>query len=601
LSTPPRLSQLALAALGLGTALTLGSAAYHTAHVALPAAMRAGLARSLGIEPAAVTLGAVRLGVGGLVIDDLACGRLAARRARYTPTLGAVLGGRLEGRLVLEQLVLEDPPLSSSSIEIDRVEVGHTELALDAQSVRVRAHDLRLLLVDESSPGQIAELGFELDRRQRALRRVAFTGLSIGPVKGLAGAGHAEGDHLSLRAAAPGARVTASLSPAGTEITVELERCLLAWGESVAARGSVPQGRLLVSGPLHLSTTQQPDAPLRFDAALRIDEGELAIPALAPSAIAAGGFRLGGHGTLQRSDEGTSWNVALQLAHEALALEIEGRLVRDATERALDLSVRQPRTDCQALLAALPAAVRRALDGIAVDGELGAFMRVHLPFDDLAQLTLDGDLDLGCRVPSEPPLADVGRLRGAVLPGAVNADSTPRRFELGPANPSYRMLEQIPARVASTFIEGEDGRFWRHRGLDLQQIRRALAHDVEIGAPGRGGSTITQQVAKNLFLSGERTFGRKLEESVLSWRLESRLGKRRILELYLNLVELGPGVYGVAEGARHWFKKELSAITADEAAQLAALLPAPRRGMDAAFQRRLIALRERLPGLRPYP
>jgi monofunctional biosynthetic peptidoglycan transglycosylase len=148
-------------------------------------------------------------------------------------------------------------------------------------------------------------------------------------------------------------------------------------------------------------------------------------------------------------------------------------------------------------------------------------------------------------------------------------------------------------------VEAEDGRIWQHHGIDLGCIRRAMAHDLEIGAPGRGGSTITQQVAKNLFLSGERTLGRKLEESALAWRLEARLGKRRILELYLNLVELGPGVYGLAEGARRWFGKDVAALTPDEAAQLAALLPAPRRGMDDAFRRRLAQLRARLPGLQP--
>ncbi len=166
---------------------------------------------------------------------------------------------------------------------------------------------------------------------------------------------------------------------------------------------------------------------------------------------------------------------------------------------------------------------------------------------------------------------------------------------LGPANASFRRLDQIPRVVVETFVEAEDGRFWQHRGVDLAQLRRALAHDVEIGAPGRGGSTITQQVAKNLFLSGERTIGRKLDESVLAWRLESVLGKRRILELYLNLVELGHWVYGVQEGAQHWFHKNVSALDADEAARLAALLPAPRAGMDAAFDLRLKQLRGRLP------
>ncbi len=83
---------------------------------------------------------------------------------------------------------------------------------------------------------------------------------------------------------------------------------------------------------------------------------------------------------------------------------------------------------------------------------------------------------------------------------------------------------------------------------------------------------------------------------MLAWRLEQQLGKRRVLELYLNLIELGPGVYGVAEGAQHWFHKDVATLSADEVGALAALLPAPRRGMDEAFQKRYAQLRARLPG-----
>src|SRR6185437_6297926 len=104
----------------------------------------------------------------------------------------------------------------------------------------------------------------------------------------------------------------------------------------------------------------------------------------------------------------------------------------------------------------------------------------------------------------------------------------------------------------------------------------------------RGASTITQQVAKNLWLGGERTIGRKLEEAVLAWRLEQVLDKRRILEL-------GPGVYGIQDASEKYFGKLPDELSSDEAAQLAALLPAPRRGMDAFWQKRYRALAARMP------
>jgi penicillin-binding protein 1A len=100
---------------------------------------------------------------------------------------------------------------------------------------------------------------------------------------------------------------------------------------------------------------------------------------------------------------------------------------------------------------------------------------------------------------------------------------------------------------------------------------------------------------KNLFLSGERTAARKLEEAVLTWRMEQLVPKRRILELYLNLVEFGPGIHGVGEAAERYFGKEPEELSVDEAAQLAALLPAPRRGMDAAWKKRYQSLKNRLP------
>ena len=148
------------------------------------------------------------------------------------------------------------------------------------------------------------------------------------------------------------------------------------------------------------------------------------------------------------------------------------------------------------------------------------------------------------------------------------------------------------------FLVAEDGRFFSHHGFDVERIGHALAADLDAGRFDRGASTITQQVAKNLWLGGERTVGRKLEEAVLAWRLEQVLDKRRILELYLNLVELGPGVYGIQDAAEKYFGKLPDELSSDEAAQLAALLPAPRRGMDAFWQKRYRALAARMPSER---
>jgi monofunctional biosynthetic peptidoglycan transglycosylase len=124
-------------------------------------------------------------------------------------------------------------------------------------------------------------------------------------------------------------------------------------------------------------------------------------------------------------------------------------------------------------------------------------------------------------------------------------------------------------------LVAEDINFFSHRGFDLGEIRLALTDTLEDGKPLRGASTITQQLAKNLWLSPSRNPLRKLEETILTWQLERTLGKRRILELYLNVAEFGPGVYGVEAASRRYFAKPAAALTDDEAAELAASLPSP--------------------------
>ena len=135
----------------------------------------------------------------------------------------------------------------------------------------------------------------------------------------------------------------------------------------------------------------------------------------------------------------------------------------------------------------------------------------------------------------------------------------------------------IAPGVKRAVLVAEDINFFSHRGFDLGEIRIAVTRAIEDVEAPRGASTITQQLAKNLWLSPSRNPFRKLEEAILTWQLERTLPKRRILELYLNVVELGPGVYGVEAASRRYFAKPASAVTDDEAAELAAGLPSPAR------------------------
>ncbi len=138
-------------------------------------------------------------------------------------------------------------------------------------------------------------------------------------------------------------------------------------------------------------------------------------------------------------------------------------------------------------------------------------------------------------------------------------------------------LSHIAPCMQRAVVLSEDARFWTHHGIDWQQLEDALRQSFAAGRIKRGASTITQQVARNLYLSDQRSLRRKLKEWILARRLENHLSKKRILELYLNFAEWGNGVFGIEAAARTWFGKSAAILDPAEAAVLTAMLPLPRK------------------------
>ena len=149
-------------------------------------------------------------------------------------------------------------------------------------------------------------------------------------------------------------------------------------------------------------------------------------------------------------------------------------------------------------------------------------------------------------------------------------------FKVGPKNVHWAPLAAIPDELKWAVIVAEDANFYEHGGIDVSAVKEAIKYDLKRKRMALGASTITQQLAKNLFLSRDKSIRRKLREVVVAQLLERELTKGRILELYLNVVELGPLVYGVGHGARYHFGKPVSLLTPAESAFLAAMLPGPR-------------------------
>lgn len=149
-------------------------------------------------------------------------------------------------------------------------------------------------------------------------------------------------------------------------------------------------------------------------------------------------------------------------------------------------------------------------------------------------------------------------------------------FVLGPRNRRWTPIGAIAPSMRKAVVAAEDAKFYSHEGVDYDAMKAALKTDIEKRRFARGGSTITQQLAKNVFLSREKTINRKVKEVVLAWRIDDVLSKSRILELYLNVVELGPMIFGVGHASQYYFGKPASALTIRESAFLAAMLPGPR-------------------------
>jgi len=136
----------------------------------------------------------------------------------------------------------------------------------------------------------------------------------------------------------------------------------------------------------------------------------------------------------------------------------------------------------------------------------------------------------------------------------------------------------ISPYLIKAVLIGEDDKFWQHEGFDYEAMQKAVEKDIKAKKFKLGGSTISQQLAKNLFLSPSKNPIRKIREAIITWRMERTLSKKRLLELYLNVAEWGDrGIFGIEAASRHYYGKSASALGPEEASRLAAVLPNPRK------------------------
>jgi len=234
------------------------------------------------------------------------------------------------------------------------------------------------------------------------------------------------------------------------------------------------------------------------------------------------------------------------------------------------------RMKAQDLFDSLPAEAFEALRGVRANGSFAFSLSLELDFGDLSQMKLDIAPDVKDLVILDPGQGVNLQLLNQDFYHRIEVPSGKVVERLvGPSSPAWVSLDHVPKHLIDALLTSEDAQFFTHRGFSLSAMKRSLKVNLERGGFYQGASTLSQQLAKNLFLPSEKTIVRKIQEAFITWQMERFFTKEKILELYLNVVEWGPDCYGLKEAAIHYFGKTPEELSPLESAYLVTILPNP--------------------------
>ncbi len=278
---------------------------------------------------------------------------------------------------------------------------------------------------------------------------------------------------------------------------------------------------------------------LDADGHLRVDDAEIDI----------GAAHLRTHGNVEETDDHFAVAVAIDVAPTA----------------------------CQTLLESVPPGLLPLVRSTHMTGTFGATSRLVFDTRALDKLELDYTIDDRCRVSEVPQELSRDRFASSFTYRTYHPDGTPGETLAGPGTTAWAELVDISPYMIAAVLTTEDGAFYKHHGFNHAAIRGSVAANLKARRFVRGASTITMQLTKNLFLSREKTLSRKLEEVILTDYLEQEFTKNEMMELYLNVIEFGPDVYGVVGAAEYYFGRKPFELNVPECFFLASLMPSPVR------------------------
>lgn len=544
-------------------------------------AERVGGALSFGAELGRASDAEREIQARGVVVGFSAAGGHRRLVRLETSSLELVLRGQAE---------VEDAPAPSSAGHGAEPEPGGS-----AQKVATDA---------PGAPG--GELATSRAERLRALRALGLPLLR----EGLADGASLTLDGVAVRVERGPERL--SFGPSRVVVARQGEALQVSLAPSAAEAGVTPLAVSLalplVAGPLHVAAR---GGPVSF-ASLGVRAGQLGLRDVEQATLAVDGaadlsedfesVELDGKVTvrglrLQRKElspqpvgpwsfeaalkararlDGSELRVlSSELHFGEVRAELSGLVESGSQRRRVEGRLRVPLSGCQSVLEAMPNGLLPLVRDMKLSGSFGVDLQVRYdqqkPQDTRVALSVQNE----CRVREVPSELSAHRFEQPFLRGVKAPDGSPMTIDGGPGTPSWVSIDDISRHMETAILICEDAGFHAHAGFDFHALENAIKDDLKQGRFARGASTVSMQLAKNLYLGQEKTLGRKLQEALLTLLLEQQLDKRRILELYLNIVELGPGLYGVGDAAQYYFATPARSLTLGQSLYLASLLPNP--------------------------
>lgn len=302
----------------------------------------------------------------------------------------------------------------------------------------------------------------------------------------------------------------------------------------------------------------------------------LAHPMLSDKTVSQ--LALSGRVVAALSPEGELRVDNLSLRHGEASLQAYGTVKPREAGAFLRLHVDVPNVSCHSAVTALPEALRPNVAGAKLSGSFSLTADVQGavgPLQKGDQESVVYNVTDTCRFEEVPTKLSRERFKKPFSHTIYLPDGSQTEETMGPGTPSWVKLSEVSPYVTVALLTTEDGGFFRHGGFSHGAIKSAILENLHAKRFLRGASTLTMQLAKNLFLFRKKTLSRKLEEILLTDYLEQTFSKEELLELYLNVVEFGPHVYGILQGTRHYFGRHPAELTLSESLFLSSVLPAP--------------------------